>query len=57
LNEENEISQQMKDLLKVLLTEDNLIQIPDDEMEAETNENSFDSDLIKGYNDIGLVEL
>ncbi len=57
MNEENEISQQMKDLLKVLLTEDNLIQIPDDEMEAETNENSFDSDLIKGYNDIGLVEL
>jgi hypothetical protein len=57
LNEENEISQQMKDLLKVLLTEDNLIQIPDDEMETETNENSFDSDLIKGYNDIGLVEL
>jgi hypothetical protein len=57
LNEENEISQQMKDLLKILLTEDNLVQIPDDEMETETNENSFHPDLIKGYNDIGLVEL
>jgi hypothetical protein len=57
LNQENEISQQMKHLLKLLLTEDNLIQIPDETMDTKINENLFDQDLLKGYNDIGLVEL
>jgi len=57
LNQENEISQQMKSLLKILLTNDNLIQIPDDSMDTKINEDSFDLDLLKGYKDIGLVEL
>jgi hypothetical protein len=57
LNQENEISQKMKSLLKILLTNDNLIQIPDDSMDTKINEDSFDLDLLKGYEDIGLVEL
>jgi hypothetical protein len=57
LNQENEISQQMKQLLKLLLTEDNLVQIPNDKMDTSINETSLNSDLLKGYNDIGLVEL
>jgi len=57
LNQENEISQQMKHLLKLLLTEDNLVQIPDEYMDTDTNGSSFDPDLLKGYSDIGLVEL
>ena len=57
LNQENEISQQMKHLLKLLLTEDNLVQMPDENMDTDTNENSFDPNLLKGYSDIGLVQL
>ncbi|CAF2384751.1 unnamed protein product [Rotaria sp. Silwood2] len=57
LNQENEISKQMKNLLKLLLTEDNLVQIPDENMDTSINENSFDQHLLNGYNDIGLVEL
>jgi hypothetical protein len=57
LNQENEISQQMKNLLKLLLTEDNLVKIPDENMDTDTNGSSFDPDLLKGYSDIGLVEL
>lgn len=57
LNQENEISQQMKSLLKLLLTEDNLIQIPNDNINTKINENSFDQDLLEGYKDIGLFEL
>jgi hypothetical protein len=58
LNQENEISQQMKSLLKLLLTEDNLVQISDENMDTDNiTENSFDPDLLKGYNDLGLVKL
>ena len=57
LRQENEIAQQMKSLLKLLLTDDNLIQISDDNMDTNTNENSLNPDLLKGYNEIGLVEL
>jgi len=57
LNQENEISQQMKCLLKLLLTEDNLIQIPNDNINTKINENSFDQDLLEGYKDIGLFQL
>ncbi|CAF3411347.1 unnamed protein product [Rotaria socialis] len=61
LNQENELSKQMKQLLELLLTDDNLIQIPPDEnMDTENNNNtedSFDENLLKGYEDIGLVEL
>jgi hypothetical protein len=57
LNQENEIAQQMKSLFKLLLTEDNLVQMPDGNMDTDINENSFDPDLLKGYNDIGLVKL
>ncbi|CAF0916943.1 unnamed protein product [Rotaria sp. Silwood1] len=57
LNQENEISKQMKYLLKLLLTEDNRVQIPDENMDITINDNSFDQDLLNGYRDIGLVEL
>lgn len=57
LNEENDISQQMKSLLKLLLTDDNLIQMPNENKDTKINDNAFDSDLLKGYQDIGLVEL
>ncbi|CAF0776578.1 unnamed protein product [Rotaria sordida] len=57
LNQENEISKQMKHLLKLLLTDDNLVNIPDENMDTNMNENSFDQDLLNGYHDIGLVEL
>ncbi|CAF3417174.1 unnamed protein product [Rotaria socialis] len=61
LNQENELSKQMKQLLELLLTDDNLIQIsPDENMDTENNNNtedSFDENLLKGYEDIGLVEL
>jgi hypothetical protein len=57
LRQENEITQQMKSLLKLLLTDDNLIQISDDNMDTNVNEISLNPDLLKGYKDIGLVEL
>jgi hypothetical protein len=48
----------MKSLLKLLLTEDNLVQISDENMDTDNiTENSFDPDLLKGYNDLGLVKL
>lgn len=56
LNQDNEISKQMKQLLKLLLTDDNLIQISDENMET-NNQDSLDEDLLKGYKDIGLVQL
>jgi hypothetical protein len=57
LHQENEIAQQMKSLLKLLLTDDNLIQISDEKLDTTINENALNPDLLKGYNDIGLVEL
>ncbi|UJR36560.1 hypothetical protein I4U23_029279 [Adineta vaga] len=57
LNQENEISQQMKHLFNLLLTDDNLVQISDESMEVGSNEESFDPNLLKGYNEIGLVKL
>ncbi|CAF1244633.1 unnamed protein product [Adineta ricciae] len=57
LKQENEICQQTKHLLNLLLTEDNLVQTPDDRMEFSSNEKSFDPNLLQAYNEIGLVEL
>ena len=57
LNQENRISQPMKRLIEVLLKEDNLVEVPDDGMNRDTNRNSFDTDLLKGYAEIGLIEL
>ncbi|CAF1299973.1 unnamed protein product [Adineta ricciae] len=57
LKQENEICQQTKHLLNLLLTEDNLVQTPDDRMELSSNEESFDPNLLQAYNEIGFVEL
>ena len=58
LRQENELSQQMKSLLQLLLTEDNLIRIADgDTQQTDVDKDSFDPNLLKGYHDIGLMEL
>lgn len=57
LRQENEISQQMKNLLERLLTKDNLIEMPDETNQTDVNRTTFDSDLLKGYHEIGLMEL
>ena len=57
LLQENEISQQMKNLLERLLTNDNLIQMPDENIQTDVNKTIFDPGLLKGYHDIGLIEL
>ncbi|CAF3572381.1 unnamed protein product [Adineta steineri] len=57
LNQENEISQQMKQLLKLLINEDNLVEISNENMDTQITQDSFNPDLLKGYSAIGLVEL
>lgn len=57
LNEENEISQKMKKLFKLLLTDDNLVEVHDENMDTSSNENSLDPNLLKGYHEMGLVQL
>lgn len=47
----------MKGLLELLLTDDKLVQIAGENMETNLKENTFDPDLLKGYHDMGLVEL
>lgn len=57
LRQENEMSHQMKNLLERLLTNDNLIQMPDENTQTNVNKTTFDPSLLKGYQDIGLMEL
>ena len=52
-----ELARQMKQLLKLLLTEDSRITMPDDPMETSRDDTSLDSMLLEGYRDIGLTEL
>ena len=57
LNEDTDVAQQMKYLLKVLLSEENLVEIPDESMQIDENQSEIDPTLIEGYREIGLVEL
>ena len=57
LKEENEVSQQMNGFLRLLLIDANLVQTPEENMEIDSDDSSFDPTLLKGYHDLGLAEL
>ena len=52
-----ELARQMKQLLKLLLTEDSRVAMPDDQMDTSHDDTSLDPMLLEGYRDIGLTEL
>ena len=58
LNQDNELAQQMKQLLDLLLNDESLVKVPDEEaMEISLGDSSLDPTLRDGYKEIGLTEL
>ena len=58
MNDETHLAQQMKYLLNVLLTDENLVEFSDDSMEIESScDREINSTLLEGYREMGLVEL
>ena len=58
LNQDNELAQQMKQLLDLLLNDESLVKVPDEEvMEIGLGDSSLDPTLRDGYKEIGLTEL
>ena len=57
LNEDNELAQQMKELLKLLLNDESLVKVPDEAMEITLTDCSLNPILRDGFKEIGLTEL
>jgi len=58
LNDESNLGQQMKYLLKMLLNDENFVDFSEDSMEIESScDREINSTLLEGYRDLGLVEL
>jgi len=48
---------QMKTLMDQLLTDSNPIVLSDEHVSLDPSETTFDSDVLKGYEELGLVKL
>lgn len=59
LHQDNELAQQMKQLLDLLLNDESLVKVPEGEeaMEINVGDSSLDPTLRDGYKEIGLIEL
>lgn len=57
LRQDKPICHQMKNLFENLLTDTDAIALPDEKLEKTSSENSFDENLLKGYEEMGFVTL